>query len=142
MKVYSLIIIIICYVCKYTSVDIMPKLKNFCLKIVPFVYFYKKQIDSYNKTVHDILIKEIPLILLKFQKKEKEKRDIITSIVTGFIGLAYKSISSCIHNEREMAFKESCHSYEKPNEFRNKQNFHLEDSMVIYGIYNSETIEN
>ena len=38
------------------------------MKIVPFVYFYMKQIDSYNKTVHDILTKEIPLILPKFQK--------------------------------------------------------------------------
>ena len=28
MKVYSLIIIFICWACKYTSVDIMPELKR------------------------------------------------------------------------------------------------------------------
>ena len=52
------------------------------------VYFYKKQIDSYNKVVHDILTKEIPLILPNFPKNKKEKRGIITLLVTGFIGLA------------------------------------------------------
>ena len=125
MTAYSCIIIFICCICKYTSVDILPELKrnilnfgyginfkyegmllhsfdrfyvvtkfilpaiedvkflpinfdsecnylkvdldkhrnlvqhltnkrNFCLKIVPFVSFYKKQNDSYNKMVHDI----------------------------------------------------------------------------------------
>ena len=123
MKAYSLIIIFVCCVYKYTSVDIMPelnkhilnfgyrinfkyermlshlcdrfhvvakfilptisdlkyspvdfdsehsylnidvkrnryptqyllKIKSFCTKIVPFVDFYKKQIDCYKKTVH------------------------------------------------------------------------------------------
>ena len=35
MKAYSLIIIFICCICKYTSVDIMPELKN---NILNFVY--------------------------------------------------------------------------------------------------------
>ena len=52
--------------CNYLNTDLdkhrypvhyLPNIKNFCMKIVPFVYFYKKQIDSYNKTVHDILMK-------------------------------------------------------------------------------------
>ena len=59
---------------------------------MPFVYCYKKQIDSYNKTVHNILTKEIPLIFLNFQKNKKEKRGIITSLVAGFIGLTYEGI--------------------------------------------------
>ena len=46
---------------------------NFCTKIPSFIDFYKKQIDYYNKTVHDILTKEIPLILPNFQKNRKEK---------------------------------------------------------------------
>ena len=67
-----------------------PNIKNFCKKIVPFIDFYKKQIDYYNKTVHDILTKEIPLILLNFPKNRKQKRGIITLLVTGFIRLAYE----------------------------------------------------
>ena len=159
MKAYLLIIIFICCICKYTSVDIMPEckrnilnsgyrinfqyegmlshlfdrfyvvtkfilpaindlksspidfdsecnylhadldghrypvhylpnIKNVYFKIVPFVYFYKKQIDSYNKIAHDILMKEIPLTPPNFPKNRKEKRGMTTSLVTGFIGLA------------------------------------------------------
>ena len=125
MKAYSLIVVFICCICEYTSVDIMaelkrnvlnfgyginfeyegmlshsfdrfyvemkyvlptindikfspidfdskcgylnadlrrhqhiaqylPNVRNFCTKIVPFIDFYKKQIDDYSKTVNDI----------------------------------------------------------------------------------------
>ena len=70
------------------------------MKIVSFVYFYKKKIDSHNKTVNDILMKEIPLILPTFPNNRKEMRGIITSLVTGFIRLAYKGMSSYFHNKR------------------------------------------
>ena len=72
--------------CNYLNADLdrhrypinyLPNIKNCCTKIVPFVYFYKKQIDSYNKTAHDTLAKEIPLILSNFPKNRKEKRGII-----------------------------------------------------------------
>ena len=43
------------------------------MKIVPFVEFYKKLIDYYNKTVHDILMKEIPLTLPNFPKNRKKR---------------------------------------------------------------------
>ena len=26
-----------------------PNIRNFCSKIIPFNYYYKKQVDSYNK---------------------------------------------------------------------------------------------
>ena len=111
----------------------LANIKNFCKKIVPFIDFYKKQIDYYNKTVHDILTKEIPLILPNFPKNIK-KRGIITSLVTKFIRLAYEGKSSYLHR---------CyiHGYGKPSKFRKKYNFSLEDLMVMYGIYNSDTLE-
>ena len=71
------------------------------MKIVPFVNFYKKQIDYYNRTVHDILTKEIPLVLSNLTKNRKEKRGIITLLATGFIGLAYEYISNYLHNKRQ-----------------------------------------
>ena len=49
--------------CSYLNVDLrryqypvhyFPKIKNFCTKIVPFIDYYKKQIDYFNKTVHGI----------------------------------------------------------------------------------------
>ena len=74
---------------------------------MPFIDFYKKQIDYYNKTAHDILTKEIPLILPNFLKNRKEKRGIIILLVTGFIGLAHEGISIYLHNKRQKALKEA-----------------------------------
>ena len=59
------------------------------MKIVPFVDFHKKQIDYYNKAFDSILTNEISLILPNFPKNRKEKRGLVTLLVTGFIGLAY-----------------------------------------------------
>ena len=53
--------------CSYLNVDLkkysypmsyLPNIRNFCKKIVPFTDFYKKQIDYFNKTVHDILTRD------------------------------------------------------------------------------------
>ena len=41
----------------------MLELKAFCNKIKPFVTYYKRLIGSYNNTVHNILEKEIKLLL-------------------------------------------------------------------------------
>ena len=58
----------------------------------------------YNKRVHDILKKEIPLILLHLTKNKK-KSGIIASLVTGFIKMVYEGISSYLHNKRQKALK-------------------------------------
>ena len=79
----------------------ISNLKIYHDKIVPFVDFYKKQISSYNCTEHKILTNEISLILPNFPKDRKEKRSIIASLVTGFIGLVYEGISSYLHNKRQ-----------------------------------------
>ena len=71
-----------------------------CRKIIPFVHFYREQISSFNCTVHNILTNEVSLILPKFPKIRKENRGIITSLISGFLGLAYEGISSFLHNRR------------------------------------------
>ena len=93
------------------------------MKIEPFIYYYQKQIDSYNKTVHNILMREIPFILPAFQKNKKEKEGIITLLVTGFIGLAYKVISSYLHNKLQKAFQKAFIAMEKQVNLERKQNF-------------------
>ena len=45
------------------AVKHLANIRKFCSKIIPFIYYYKKQVDSYNKMVYNILTKEIPLIL-------------------------------------------------------------------------------
>ena len=72
----------------------------YCRKRIPFIHFYREQISSFNHTVHNILANEILLILPKFPKTRKEKRGIIMSLISGFIGLAYEDISSFLHNRK------------------------------------------
>ena len=87
---------------KYPS-DYIPNLRANCKKIVPFVDFCKKQIEYYDQTAYEILIKEISLMLLIFPKERKQNRGIIALLITGFIGLAYKSIPSFLHHKRHKA---------------------------------------
>ena len=86
-------------------------------------------------------MKEIPLILPNFQMNKKEKRCIITSLVTYFIGLGYEGIFSYLHNKRQKALQRAFIAMEKQVNLERNRIFHLEDSMAIYGIYNSEAIE-
>ena len=68
------------------------ELKTYCNKIKPFVTYYGKLIQSYNKTTHNILENEIRLLLP--QVSNRQKCGIITTLVSSFIGLAYEGISS------------------------------------------------
>ena len=65
----------------------MLELKAFCNKVKPFVTYYDKLINSYNNTAHNILEKEINLLLCLVKRKQKCR--IITTLVIKFyrIGL-------------------------------------------------------
>ena len=100
--------------CSYTNIQLdknnhavkhLPNIQNFCSKIIPFIYYYKNQVETYNQMVYNILTKEIPLILPIFKNNKKEKRGIITSLVTGFIGLVFEEFSSCVHNKGKNPYK-------------------------------------
>ena len=60
--------------------------------------FYKMQINACKKMAHHILKNEVDLILPKFPKGRKNKRGILSGIISGFVGLAFKGISSILHN--------------------------------------------
>ena len=55
---------------------------------------YKMQINVHNKTAYYILKNEVDLILLKFPEGRKSKRGMCSTIISGFIGLAFKGILS------------------------------------------------
>ena len=123
----------------YPSIYI-PNLKAYCKKIVPYVNLYKKQINYYNCTTYEILSKEISLILPTFPKDKRHKRGIITSLTTGFIGLAYEGISSFLHHKWQNALHKTVTAMEKKVDMQQNKIFYLEDSMVMYGIYKSDTL--
>ena len=84
-----------------------------------YMYFYKHQVEYYKKMVYDILEKDIGLILPKFENKETtvhpkhQKRQIISALISGFIGLAFKGISSFLQHKQEKALQQAMHMMNK-----------------------------
>ena len=81
------------------------------------------------------------LILPTFPKQERQKRGIVASVITGFIGLAYKGISSFLYYKRQKALHKAVQVMENEVDLQCNRVFHLEDSMTMYGICNSDTLE-
>ena len=81
------------------------------------------------------------MILPTFTKKERQQRGILTSLITGFIGLAYEGISSFLHYKRQKDLHKAVYAMENKVDIQHNEIFNLEDSMVMYGIYNSDTLE-
>ena len=88
------------YTCAYMNIyapntdsrKYLLEFKTYCNIIKPFVSYYNKLIQPYNKTTHNILENEIKLLLPQVSKRQK--CGIVTTLVSGFIGLAYEGISS------------------------------------------------
>ena len=120
---------------------ILKDIKRYCIKIDPQIEYYRKQITYYNKTAADILTNELALILPTFPTQNREKRGIITSLITGFIALVYEGISSFLHHKRQKALHKAVNAMDNKVDLQRNKIFHLEDSMVMYGMYNSGTLE-
>ena len=101
----------------------------------------KTQIEYYNQTAYEILTNDLALILPTFPKQQRQKTGILTSIITGFIALAYEGLSSFLHYKRQKALHKEVHAMKYKVDTQHNNIFHLEDSMVMYGIYNSDTLE-
>ena len=77
----------------------------YCKNIIPYMYLYKHQVEYYEKTVYDILEKDIGLILPRFEDREEnvnqkcQKRQIISALISGFIGLAFEGISNFLQHK-------------------------------------------
>ena len=85
-------------------------ISNYCVKIAPHIEYYRKQIAYYNQTAADILTNELALILPTFSTQNRQKRGIITLLITGFIGLADEGISSFLHDKRQKALYKAVHA--------------------------------
>ena len=70
--------------------------------------------------MYDILEKDIGLILPKFEDREKEyktempeKKQIISALISGFIGLAFEGISSLLQHKQEKLLQQAMHTMNK-----------------------------
>ena len=116
------------------SSSYLSRLLADCEKIVTYVNFYKRQIACYNHTVYEMLANKIGLILPTFPRDKRHKKGIITSLVNGFIGLAYEGISSFLHHKCQKALQKVVKALERKVDMQHSNFFHLEDSMIVYGI--------
>ena len=94
-------------------IGMIKEVKLHCIKIAPHINYYRKQIAYYNQMAIDILKNELALILPTFPKQDRQKRGIITSLITGFIGLAYEGLSSFLHHKKQKALQQAVHAIEK-----------------------------
>ena len=117
----------------------MLELKAFCNKIKPFVSYYNKMINSYNNTIHNILEKEIKLLLP--QVNRKQKHGIITTLVSIFIDLVYEGISSFLQHKCNKALHKAVNAMNNKANIQQNKLLKLDDTMLMYGIYNAETLE-
>ena len=100
---------------KGTRFTILSTIKEmfdvYCKNIIPYMYLYKHQVEYYEKMVYGILEKDIGMILPKFEDREqnvklkRQKRQIISALISGFIGLAYEGISSFWQHKQEKALQ-------------------------------------
>ena len=54
--------------------------------------------------------------------------------------MAYEDISSFLHHKRQKAFHIAVKAMERKADIQHNKIFHLEDTMIMYGIYNSDTL--
>ena len=111
-------------------------MNNYHIKIAPCVDHYKKQIDYYNWTAYETITNELVLILPIFPK---QKGGIITSPITGFIGLAYEGLSSFVHYKKQKALHKAVQVMENKVDLQCKSLFGSSNGHVWY-IY-SDTLE-
>ena len=93
--------------------------KVYCRNIIPYMYLYKHQVEYYEKMVYNILEKDIGMILPKFGNMENNvqskcpKRQIISALISGFIGLAFEGISSYLQHKQQKALQQAMHTMNK-----------------------------
>ena len=116
----------------------LAELKTYCNKIKPFASQYSKLIKSYNATVYNILTNEIRLLLPDISKP---KCGTVSRLVSGFIGLACEGISSFLQRKCEETLQKAMIAMNYEVTFQCNKLLKLDNTMLMYGIYNAETLE-
>ena len=62
------------------------------------------------------------------------------SIASSVIGLAYEGILSFLHHKRYKALHKAVKVIEKRTDMQCNRVYHLEDTLILYGTYNSDTL--
>ena len=79
--------------------------------------------------------------MLLLQVNRKQKCGIITTLVSGFIALAYEGISSFLQHKQNNALHKAVNAVNNKTNIQCNKLMKLDDTMLMYGIYNAETLE-
>ena len=116
----------------------LTELRTYCNKIKPFVSYYSRLIDSYNKTAYNILQHVIRPLLPQIPR---QKCGIITTLISSFIGLPYEGISSFLQQKCENALHKVVNAMNNQINIQHNKLMKLDGTMLMYGIYNAEMLE-
>ena len=61
-------------------------------------------------------------------------------IASSIIGLAYEGISSFLHHKRHKVLNKAVKFMERKTDIQHNKIYHLEDTVIMYGIYNSDIL--
>ena len=73
-------------------------------------------------------------------RKKRFLTTILRRIASKVIGLAFEGISSFLHHKRHKALQKAVNVINSKSEIDHKRVYHLEDTMIMYGKYNSDTL--
>ena len=138
---YFLTLILICNVSNVSTMDIDLGDVDLPSNILKFGYGINYKYMGKASHSFDRFYIVTKFKLPKVEDLKFEKRGIITSLITGFISLVYKGISSFLHHKRQKALHKAVNAIGNKVDLQRNKIFHLEDSMVMYGMYNSDTLE-
>ena len=71
----------------------------------------------------------------------KQKCGIVSTLVSGFIGLAYEGISSFLQRKSEDALQKAMIAMNNEADFQHNKLLKLDNTMLMYGIYTADTLE-
>ena len=135
------------FACKHLMSDrtFMQKYLKHCQRIVPYVRLYQKQVQYYNQTAYNILQNEINLILPTLNEPNRKKgflSAVLGTVASKTIGLVFEGISSFLHHKRYKALSKAMKQINERQGIEHNRIYHLEDTMIMYGDYNSDTLTN
>ena len=91
--------------------------------------------------MYNILQNEIGLILPTFgNRKKRFIATILGSVASKIIGLAFEGISSFLYHKRQKDLHKAVRVINRRTDMEHNRVYHLEDSMIMYGKYNSDNL--
>ena len=85
------------------------------------------------------------MILPTFTESNRKKRflsAVCGTVASKIVGLSFEGISSFLHHKRHKALNKVIKQMNERQNIEHIRIYHLEDTMIMYGKYNSDTLTN